>query len=142
MAKRGAGLCPTLAAVDAVARYAGWDGSEAASPPRIKIKREQIMRARKAGTPICLGSDAGVFAHGENGRELELLVDYGATPLETLRAATSVNARLLALDSDIGRIAPGMAADLAAFDGDPSKDISAIRRPRFVMKAGVVKLTP
>lgn len=142
MASRGTGLCPTLAAVDAVSRYAGWDGSIAAEPERIKTKRDQIRRARKAGAPICLGSDAGVFAHGENGRELELLVDYGATPMEALRAATSVNARLLGLGGEIGRIAPGLAADLAAFEGDPSADIAAIRRPRFVMQAGSVKLRP
>lgn len=142
MALGNIGLCLTLAAVDAVSRYAGWDGSDANEPQRIKVKRDQVRRARKAGTPLCLGSDAGVFPHGENARELMLLVDYGATPLEALRSATSVNARLLGLNRKIGAIEPGLIADLAAFDGDPLADTSTITRARFVMQAGAVIKAP
>ena len=68
-----------------------------------------------------------------------MLVDYGLSPIDALKAATSVNARIIDMGDRIGRIAPGMIADLAAFDGDPSTDISALRRPRFVMQAGEIR---
>lgn len=141
MAKKGVALCPTLAAVEAVARYQGWDGSKAGEPARVRAKREQMQRARRAGVVVCNGSDVGVFDHGDEAWELELLVDYGLSPLEAMRAATSVNARILGMETKIGRIAPGMIADLAAFEGDPSKDISALRHPGFVMQGGAVKRT-
>lgn len=139
MAKKGVALCPTLAAVDALARYAGWNGEAATAPARVKEKRAQMLRARKAGVIICNGSDVGVFAHGGNARELELLVDDGLTPVEALRAATSVDAAILGR-ADLGRIAPGAIADLTAFDGDPTTDIHALRQARFVMQAGVVRI--
>jgi imidazolonepropionase-like amidohydrolase len=66
----------------------------------------------------------------------------GLTPVEALRAATSVNAELLGLEKEIGRIAPGYAADLVAFEGDPTTDISAVMRPVFVMKGGRVIRRP
>lgn len=142
MAKAGVALCPTLAATEATSRYAGWDGSAATAPGGVKRKHEEIARARKAGVTICNGSDVGVFDHGDNAWELELLVQYGLSPIETLRAATSVNARILHLEDKIGGIAQGMIADLAAFEGDPSTDISALRKPRFVMQAGKVIRRP
>lgn len=139
MAKKGVALCPTLAAVEATSRYAGWNGEASTAPARIKAKRDQIARMKKSGVVICNGSDVGVFDHGDEAWELELLVDYGLLPIEALKAATSVNARIIGMDDKIGRVAPGMIADLAAFEGDPSDDISALKRPRFVMQAGEIK---
>ena len=79
-----------------------------------------------------------MFPHGENGRELELLVDYGMTPLAALRAATTTNARLLYMEEQIGAVRPGLLADLVAVKGDPSRDIHLVRDVAFVMKGGVV----
>ncbi|HEX6938408.1 MAG TPA: amidohydrolase family protein, partial [Longimicrobiales bacterium] len=141
MAERGVALCPTITAVEAIARYAGWRKGVDPEPPRVEAKRRSLRAAIEAGVPICNGSDVGVFAHGDNARELELLVEYGLSPVQALEAATSGNARILGLH-DRGRIEPGLRADLIAVEGDPTQDISALRRVRFVMKDGVVYRTP
>ncbi|GIX16759.1 MAG: hypothetical protein KatS3mg119_0945 [Rhodothalassiaceae bacterium] len=135
MAARGVWYCPTLAASEAVARYAGWDG-RAPEPERLVAKRRAFQAALKAGVKICMGSDAGVFAHGGNVRELELMVAWGMTPLAALAAATSGDAEMLGLGGEIGRLAPGYVADLVVVDGDPAADISALRHVVAVYQAG------
>lgn len=138
MVERKVALCPTLAAGDATAQYAGWKKGDAPEPARISAKRASFKAALDAGVTICFGGDVGVYAHGDNVRELELMVDYGMTSLGALRAATSVNALLFHLESRVGRIKPGLVADVIAVEGDPSSDIKALRRVRFVMKGGNV----
>lgn len=137
MKDRGIVLCPTLAATDAVARYQGWDGREPA-PAAVEVGRASFKAARAAGVIICAGGDVGVFAHGENVRELELMQDAGMPAREVLMAATSVNARAFHIEDKVGAIRAGLFADLVAVAGDPSTDVRALRQIRLVMKGGKV----
>ena len=137
MRRRGVALCPTLAATEAVTRYAGWRPGQP-EPERLKDARAGFARALAAGVIIANGSDAGVFAHGDNAREIELLVAWGMTPRDALRAATATAAGVLGRGRDLGRIAPGYVADLVAFHGDPLADIAALRHPVLVIKDGKV----
>jgi imidazolonepropionase-like amidohydrolase len=142
MAKRGVALCPTLAAGDAILQYRGWRRGVDPEPARVKEKRASFKAALAAGVTMCAGSDVGVFTHGDNVRELELMVDYGMTPAQVVRAATVVNARLLHMEGQLGQLRPGFLADLIAVDGDPTRDIAALRRVKLVMKNGVVYRRP
>jgi imidazolonepropionase-like amidohydrolase len=138
MAERGVALCPTLAAGYSIEQYRGWNRETEPEPARVQAKRRSFELAREAGVMICNGSDSGVFRHGDNALELELLVEYGMQPIEALRSATSVNARVLGLEGERGAIQTGLAADLLAVRGDPSKEISALRDVELVIKDGEI----
>ncbi len=128
-------LCPTLAASEALARYAGWRPGEP-EPERLRDSHNMFARALKMGVTIANGSDVGVFAHGENAREIELMVAFGMAPKDALRAATATAAAVLGQGRQLGRLAPGYIADLVALRGDPLADISALRHPVLVVKDG------
>ncbi len=137
MHDHGVALCPTLAASDATSRYRGWNGSEPV-PPAVAAARKSFAAARAAKVAMCVGGDVGVFPHGQNAREMELMVAAGMPPADVLIAATSGNAHIFKIDDRLGAIKPGLLADLVAVEGDPSRRIEAIRAIRFVMKDGAV----
>ena len=80
--------------------------------------------------------NSGVFAHGQNAREMELMVAAGMKPADVLIAATRGNAKWFALDKQLGAVSPGLFADLIAVEGDPTVDIAAVRKIKMVMKGG------
>ena len=136
MVQQKVGFCPTLAAGDATSQYGGWKKGSAPEPPRIAAKRASFKAALDAGVTMCFGGDVGVYAHGDNVRELELMVDYGMPATAAVRSATSINARLFHLDQRVGLVKTGLLADLIAVEGDPTVDISALRKIKLVMKGG------
>lgn len=137
MKTKGIALCPTLAAGDAIEQYKGWQKGKEPDPERIAKKKKSFALALESGVEIVFGGDVGVFTHGENYRELELMVDYGMKPLQALQSATSVNARILHFQ-ELGMIQEGYLADIIAVEGNPVQDISRMRRVKFVMKDGSI----
>jgi imidazolonepropionase-like amidohydrolase len=137
MAERGVALCPTLAAGYSISRYGGWRPGTDPEPARVRAKRESFEQALRSGVTICFGGDVGVYAHGDNVLEAELMAEYGMAPLAVLNAATAGTAEILGLE-DRGRVAPGLLADLVAVRGDPSRDVSALRDVVLVVKGGAL----
>lgn len=138
MKEKGVAFCPTLAAGDAITQYGGWKKDVDPEPARITAKKKSFGAALKSGVTICMGGDVGVFTHGDNWREMSLMVAYGMKPLEVLKSATSINADVFGYGDKIGRIKKGLLADIIAVQGDPSSDIRAVREVSFVMKDGKI----
>ncbi|MBK7477987.1 MAG: amidohydrolase family protein [Haliscomenobacter sp.] len=136
MAERGVALCPTIAAGTAISQYRGWKKGTEPEPERIREKRASFKQALEKGVPIVAGGDVGVFTHGNNAWELELMVEFGMPPREVLKAVTSGNATLFHLGHQLGFIRPGYLADLVAVEGNPETDIAALKNVRWVMKDG------
>lgn len=139
---KGVAFEPTLTASAAIGEYFDHYRPGGEPTPRMREAERAFRTALKLGVTIGNGSDVGVFAHGENWREPEWMVRYGMTPAQALHAATDVAARILRQGDHIGRIEPGLRADLAAFEGDPGESVEALRKPVFVMKDGIVYRRP
>lgn len=137
MKEKGVCLCPTLAAGDAVSQYRGWKKATEPEPERIQEKRKIFKMAMDLGVRICMGGDVGVFPHGDNARELEMMVQYGMKPLEVLRSSTSINAESFKI-RDLGMIKKGFLADILIVEGNPVEEISDIRKVKVVVKDGVM----
>jgi imidazolonepropionase-like amidohydrolase len=143
MAQRGTYLVPTLSAGEAVEKAvnAGKLTGLRAEKARAAATamRTGVKIAVRNGVPIALGTDAGVGAHGTNGHEFSLMVEWGGmTPMQSILAGTSSAAKLLGWDNRIGTLSAGKLADVVAVPGDPTADIHVMERPSFVMKNGVV----
>jgi imidazolonepropionase-like amidohydrolase len=146
MARRGVYLVPTLYHLQWYSDHGSALGYSSGYAERLAaLQKEQfasVRHAREAGVAVACGSDAVYSMHGENAWEIVWLARAGLTPAEALRSATSVNAALLGMEREIGRVAPGYAADLVAVPGDPTKEIDAVLRPAFVMKGGKIVRRP
>ncbi len=103
-----------------------------------KLQRDSFARAVKAGVKIAFGTDAGVYPHGDNAKQLAYMVKYGMTPAGAIRAATGWAAELLGRAADVGTIQPGRYADIIAVPADPLKDVRVLESVPFVMKGGAV----
>ena len=135
MAEHRVALCPTI-----TAGAGPWPPRDPDSPANVR-KKESFRAALAAGVTIISGSDVGTFPHGENAREIEAMVAYGMPLADAIKSATSTAARVLRMENQIGQVKPGLFADLIAVEGDPTKDLGALRRVRFVMKNGTVYKT-
>jgi imidazolonepropionase-like amidohydrolase len=138
MKEKNVALCPTLAAGDAIQQYRGWKKGIDPEPQSITNKKKSFQLALQSGVTICMGGDVGVFSHGDNAREMELMVEYGMKPIDVLKSATSINADVFGYGEQIGRIKKDLFADLIAVDGDPSIDIKNIKKIKLVTKDGVI----
>ncbi len=147
MKERGTYLIPTILAGKYVSEKAAIDGwfPEIIRPKAIKVGAQiqaAFARAQKAGVRYAFGTDSGVSAHGDNAREFQLMVEAGVSPIDAIRSATLTPAKILGVEADSGRIAPGLYADIVAVKGDPIADIGLLRTMAFVMKGGAVYLRP
>lgn len=129
---------PTVSAVEKITQYRGWKKGVDPDPAGIVNKKKSFKAALESGVTIGMGGDVGVYPHGENVSEMELMVEYGMKALDVLKAATTVNAKALHMEGQIGSVKEGMKADLVIVAGDPSQNVSVIRNVRWVMKDGVV----
>ncbi len=138
MKENNVAFCPTLAAGDAILQYQGWNKGSDPEPERIVKKKKSFTSALKEGVVIVAGGDVGVFSHGDNVRELEMMVEYGMKPIEVLRSVTAVNAEVFGYSASFGSIKKGLFADLIVVGGDPIENISVLRNIEQVIKNGQI----
>ncbi|WP_033073579.1 metal-dependent hydrolase family protein [Sphingopyxis sp. MWB1] len=142
MKAKGSYLVPTLMAFEGIRERLGKGIYTPTVENKIRMTLGEVgkavTRAREMGVPVAFGTDAGVFEHGRNASEFALLVKAGLSPREALASATTVAAKALSMEDELGRIAPGMSADMIAVSGDPLSDISVLEAVDWVMVRGRV----
>jgi imidazolonepropionase-like amidohydrolase len=143
MKEKGTWYVPTMTAGRSVADSAKKPGyyPELVTPKALAIGpkiQSTFAKAYKSGVKIAFGTDAGVYAHGKNWLEFVYMTEGGMPALETIKAATVNAAELIGVSEILGSLEKGKLADIVAVDGDPTKDIQAMGRMKFVMKEGVV----
>jgi imidazolonepropionase-like amidohydrolase len=106
------------------------------------IQRQNYKKALKAGVKMIYATDAGVYPHGSNAKQLATMVTWGATPLQAIQSATVTAARALGQAADVGQVKAGAYGDLLGVIGDPLKDVTVLEHPAFVMKGGEVVKRP
>jgi len=139
MKEKNVALCPTVAAGYSIAKYNGWDGVDNDKPERILKKIISFKEALKADVTIVAGGDVGVFAHGNNASELEMMSNYGMPNLDILKSVTSTSAKVLELPK-VGVLKVGNYADLVVVKGNPLKNIFNLRQVEMVIKSGKIVL--
>ena len=143
MAERGVAYFPTLTASESTSTYfGGYVAGKTPPTPAMQAAERAFRLAMKAGVVIGMGSDVGVFRHGDNARELIWMVRHGMSPAQALLAATAVDAKVLGRQNDLGRLKPGFLADIVAVAGDPTRDIDASKAVVLVIKDGVIHRRP
>jgi imidazolonepropionase-like amidohydrolase len=138
MKEKGIFAVPTFAIAEYFADHAGSPAAAEHERAEQAYHAAEFKKQLAAGVPMAVGSDVGPFPHGTQARELELMVQYGMTPADCLRADLLNGAKLLGWAGQIGELKPGYYADVIAVEGDPVKDISAVTKVGFVMKDGAV----
>jgi imidazolonepropionase-like amidohydrolase len=141
MKERGTSLVPTLMAFTGIRERLGKGIYTPVVEEKVRMTLAEVGKAarlaRTAGVPVVFGTDAAVFEHGRNAQEFALLVEYaGMSPAEAIASATTGAARLLGMEGEVGRIAPGYSADLIAVSGDPLRDVRALEHVDYVMVRG------
>ena len=135
MKSKNVALCATIAAGDAIGQYTGWKKGVGVEPKGVQQKHKSFNAALKAGVTIVFGGDVGVYTHGDNAREMLLMVEYGMSALDVLRSATSVNAKVFHQDN-IGELKAGFKADIISVSGNPITEIANMKQVKMVMKGG------
>ena len=138
MKEKGVAYCATLEEVEANLQYKGWKKGVDPEPARVTAKKKSFQAALRNSVAICMGGDVGVFSHGDNAKEIELMVEYGMKPIDALRASTAVNATVFGYGDKMGSIKKGMLADIIMVKGNPADNIGAVRKVVFVMKDGKI----
>jgi imidazolonepropionase-like amidohydrolase len=147
MKTNGTAMVPTLMAISGVNARLGKNiytpVVEAKGRTAVAAWGKALNAAYKMGITIGFGTDSGVFEHGRNAEEFALMVEKGGmSPKDAIASATSVAARLMGLQAEIGTLEVGKSADMIAVDGDPLKDVRTLEKPRFVMVRGTIAVQP